>query len=135
MEPQAIIAAHELANDCLNLHYDKWDSQGREESDLAERIEKEALYYELKSIPLSTLPEESDFDILGHKIDNYVLRPTPFPPIVLGQKGNIIDGNHRMLAARDREEETIMAYVPMKPAAARAHHNSLIPPHLRLTPK
>jgi hypothetical protein len=120
----SIIEANELAMDCLGLHYDNFDSINREESNLPERIAKAGSYYELKDLPLSGLPEESEFDIDDDKVEEFAALTTPFPPIVVGKDGEVIDGGHRLLAARKRGDTTLPVYVPLTPKAARAHHTA-----------
>lgn len=66
--------------------------------------------YELKSVALSSLDLEA-FSVDDHRVEQYADLETEAPPIVVGQWGLILDGNHRALAAVKRGEHHIQAYV------------------------
>jgi hypothetical protein len=71
--------------------------------------------YELKELSVAGL-------VSGVRPDNavaagYAKRETPFPPIIMKTEGaQPLDGNHRVIAARIRGDETIRAYVPLAKA-------------------
>lgn len=45
-------------------------------------------------------------------IERYREQGPPFPPIVFGPNGHLLDGYHRLAAAHDGGFETIYAYLP-----------------------
>lgn len=73
--------------------------------------------YEIKEIPLTDIKET-----MGKagkaKVDDYSARDTEAPPIVVNDKGVVVDGKHRFAAAKKRGDKTIKAWVPKetKPA-------------------
>lgn len=100
-----------VAIDALNLHYPDFDSEGREESDLPARIASAGDWYDLKYVPVAALAENSDYEVYEDKVEEFAEYETPMPPIIIGEDGDIIDGNHRMLAARKRGDAGVLAYV------------------------
>jgi hypothetical protein len=69
----------------------------------------------LKEIPLdSTEVKWVDFVCHYNSAVNYSKLTTPAPPIVVDFEGNIIDGEHRSLAAKLRGDKTIKAYIGIK---------------------
>ena len=46
-------------------------------------------------------------------VDHYATLPTDFPPIVIGENNEILDGKHRVAAAQKRGDRTIAAYKPL----------------------
>jgi hypothetical protein len=66
--------------------------------------------YELKMLPISKIRLEWATD--WSEIERYAQMDTPFPPIVYDPvHRSIIDGTHRVKAALERGDETILAYV------------------------
>lgn len=71
-------------------------------------------FYDYVLIEL-TLPNILPPSVLNWRaVRDYASRQTPFPPIVIGYNGIIIDGKHRLYAARERGEKTILAYIPLE---------------------
>lgn len=46
-------------------------------------------------------------------VERYKEQGPPFPPVVFGPNGFLIDGYHRLAAAKDCAESTITAYIPV----------------------
>ena len=70
-------------------------------------------WYILKELPIpneSSLPCYTVLDKLA--IRRYACMGTPFPPIIFGRWGELIDGLHRLHAARARGDAKIWAYAP-----------------------
>lgn len=66
--------------------------------------------YHLRRVPLEHLDLEG-FEIDDSKVADYAEKTTEAPPIIVGQWGMILDGNHRANAAAKRGETDILAYV------------------------
>ncbi len=103
--------SNDVTIDVLNLHYPSFDTEGREESDLPARIASSGDTYDLKWVSMADLPETSEYDVEEDKVEEFAEKTTPVPPIVIGEGGEIIDGGHRMLAARKRGDAGMLAYV------------------------
>jgi hypothetical protein len=69
--------------------------------------------YQKVELPLDEV--DADTPISTGKIERYAKRDTPFPAIVTDSSGKVVDGNHRVAAARMRGDKTISAYVPEQP--------------------
>jgi hypothetical protein len=91
-------------------------AKGKHEG-LAKAIKKEADTFILKDIDVSEL----GFDVTGRQfIDpefskkrlKQLEKQKTFLPIIVNKKGEVIDGNHRTLAAFRRGDKSIKAYVP-----------------------
>lgn len=54
----------------------------------------------------------------AERIREYAEEKTPFPPIVVNRRGQIVDGFHRAAAALYRGDKTIPAYTPVTEKAA-----------------
>lgn len=66
--------------------------------------------YDLRRVPLDHLDLDG-FEIDDDKVADYAERTTEAPPIIVGQWGMILDGNHRANAAAKRGDKDILAYV------------------------
>lgn len=66
--------------------------------------------YELKEIPVDSV--KRSVSLPNEVSREYAKRETPIPPIVLDPTNGVVDGNHRLTAAKIRGQETISAYVP-----------------------
>lgn len=100
----------------MNLHYPVWDTQGREESDIPNRIEEYSSFI-VKNINISDI-EEPYFFLDEGTVDEYSeLEVSTMPPIVLSEqiKGKymIIDGCHRYYASIKNKQIDILAFVPI----------------------
>ncbi len=69
--------------------------------------------YELREVPLSSLEEE--WETYQETIDEYSrMDYNSMPPIVIDMYGSIVDGSHRMEAAKKAGRTSILAYVQIK---------------------
>lgn len=111
----------EAAEIAMDLHYPEWDTLGREESDLPERILPYGPY-QLVELPTSLIPEESPCSTDQKTIDEHIQALEADPahqmnPIIAPFSETdepIADGWHRALAYKAAGRETIPAYVPVK---------------------
>jgi hypothetical protein len=81
--------------------------------------------YELKEIPVDSV--KRSVSLPNEVSREYADRKTPIPPIVLDSKSGVVDGNHRLTAAKIRGQETISAYVPKSGQAANKADSILKP--------
>jgi hypothetical protein len=83
---------------------------------------REAEKYVLQTIPLDDpgvkWPKATHLPVA----QEYAQRKTPLPPIIIAANGYVIDGFHRVEAARMRGDKTIQAYVGVKDASKDAAH-------------
>jgi len=90
--------------------------------------------FKLVRVPLSklinTVPSGTD-EMLA---EDYAELKTPFPPIVLDSRYNILDGNHRAMAASFRGDKDIQAYMPVgkKVGFLTIRLGSLSAPHTKV---
>jgi len=68
--------------------------------------------YQKVELPLDEV--DADTPISSGIVERYAKRDTPFPAIVTDSSGKVVDGNHRVAAARVRGDKTISAYVPQR---------------------
>lgn len=115
-EEGAIWDSWRLSKYALDLHFDNFDTEGIEESDLRERIEKESLSFKLEKIPVSQI--EVDLYYLDEdKIEEYAECIEDIPPVILykqkhsAYKYGIIDGGHRTKAYILANKEFILSFV------------------------
>lgn len=68
--------------------------------------------WELKDVPVSSLKVEDDYspEVARHYADQPA---ESAPPSVVSSDGVVLDGNHRVIAARLRGDDTVQAYVPV----------------------
>jgi len=78
-------------------------------SDIWDRMD--SVWYKLQNVSIKKLDNINDLD---EDDDQYSDEITPFPPIVLTKRGEILDGFHRTISAKIRGDKTIRAYVPCK---------------------
>ena len=90
----------DILNYVKSLHEDFYDD---------DRIEG---VYKLTEISPDDIGE-SEWEIDDWKVDEYANKSTEFPPIVIDSDGNIIDGGHRLEAARIRGDEKILVFIPV----------------------
>ena len=79
--------------------------------------------WSLQHIPLSEIRVDRQYHIDAARVDAYAKMPaSKFPPVLMGDDGTPLDGQHRVLAARQRGSKTILAYQPytLTPTEARA---------------
>jgi hypothetical protein len=69
--------------------------------------------WRLEEVPLSEIRFDDDEVRSPEEGKLYAFKPTPFPPIVLRADRSVLDGMHRVWAARYRDDRTISAYVPV----------------------
>lgn len=107
----------EICKYAMNLHYDSFDTEGIESSDIPERIEKFDNYI-LKYVSLSDI-NKPFFDIDDDKVEEYEeFEISTMPPIVayhlnvLDNKLEIIDGCHRYTLCKEKGLDKILAFVP-----------------------
>lgn len=100
----------EVANLVKSLHKNKEDFN---DGDLLERIYKYP-YYKLETIPLNFI-EADEWHTEEERILDYAQRGSEFPPIVLTPNCAIIDGSHRVKAAKIKNQKTILAYIAYLP--------------------
>lgn len=62
----------------------------------------------LTQVPIAAIKDVGDYE--NERIDDYAMRSTPFPPIVMWSDSSILDGQHRVNAARQRGDTHIAAY-------------------------
>jgi len=105
-EAQVIKTSDEIELLVLSIHIEV-DDDGTDDGNLIGRI-KEYPYYILKVVELNKI-ETTWTD--GGKVDDYAARETVPEPVVLDHTLSVIDGSHRVEAAIENGEETIMAYV------------------------
>ena|ERR1051326_7993458 len=84
------------------------------DGDLGNRIWR-FLRYELKQLPVKRLRQE--WGLGAADVDAYAAMPVgTAPPIIYDPKDrSIIDGSHRLAAAQQRGDKTILAYVGTQP--------------------
>ena len=58
--------------------------------------------------------EDSEWDVSDHKVKKLMTITQPFPPIVLNKFGWIIDGGHRLAAAKLRGDAKIKVLLQQK---------------------
>lgn len=107
-----IVSDWDIVQKVKKIHYRRQDF---EDGDIRERIEKFDLYI-LKEIPLDQIEKVWTY-IDDDLVEEYMEEDSKtMPPIVLGEywkgKYEIVDGGHRVETKREKEEETIFAYVP-----------------------
>lgn len=93
----------------LLKHAKEWHQNPAEFDELSHNILSYKTY-NLRRVPLDDLGLDN-YTVDDDKITDYAERTTEAPPIIVGQWGLIIDGNHRANAAAKRGEEDILAYV------------------------
>jgi 2'-5' RNA ligase len=79
------------------------------------KILKQFPAWELRKVSLDQIPE-ADLNMSvsqPFQAAEYAKLKTPFPAIVLDDRGQIIDGNHRCWAALQRGDDAIWAYTPI----------------------
>ena len=69
-------------------------------------------YYQAKLVKSSSL-QDSEYHIEDDKVDRYAEMGGPFPAIVMDATGDIVDGGHRLAAAKSLNAD-IMVLVPIK---------------------
>ena len=89
-----------------SIHKNKEDFY---DGDLIDRINKYS-YYIIEEVNLSDLDEDV-FNTEADIVQEYIEKDTPIPPIVLDNNKIIIDGAHRVKAAKKKKLTRIMAYV------------------------
>ena len=105
------------SRELLHLYYSMTpDSKG---SDRVERVLKEAgCDWKLVDFPIADIPWHGNpcsAPSSSKLIDKYAKLTTEYPPIILDDAGfgvEIVDGFHRVAAAKKRGDKTIKAYVP-----------------------
>ena len=101
-------SAREVEDIVKSIHYDQ--------GDFMEIISKKINRYQdyiLKKIRLSSLIPDWNMDL--NRAKEYAEMHTDVPPIVYDRLGkSIIDGNHRVEAAKMRGDKTILAYVGLR---------------------
>lgn len=117
MNNKTCMENYEIENYAMKLHYDSWDTEGMEESNLPKRINRYS-YFILSYVPLQKILEP-DFEIEDEKVDMYSeMNCDTMPPIVLGRKISgkhiIMDGCHRFSVAVKKGITHIWAYIPGK---------------------
>ena len=115
--PPETIDADSLALECLNLHYDRFDTLGMEESSLPRDINRAGQTYVAQAVALGSIPrlDDPDVEVDEDKVQAYAARLLAgnLPPrIVLNRRLRVIDGWHRALAALAAGRATILAWVP-----------------------
>lgn len=91
-------------------------SKGKHEG-LARAIEKESETFELKEVNLNSVGFDFegrffvDKDFSRKRIAELTEQET-LEPLILNKKGEVIDGNHRALAALARGDKTVKVYIP-----------------------
>lgn len=109
-----IITATDVLDYVRVIHPDK-DDFTREDAIIEPNI-KWFTSYKLKSLPLSTINLRK-FDVLDDLVDAYASKNTPFPPIVYDPiRKIVIDGMHRVNAAKKRGDDSILALVGETPS-------------------
>jgi hypothetical protein len=58
--------------------------------------------------------DSSEWDIDDDKVNEYAAISTQFPPIVIDQNGSIVDGGHRLEAAKQRGDDYIAVFIPVE---------------------
>ena len=109
------ISSWELSIMAMKLHYLDLNDEMAIESDIPERIELYSLY-ELKKIPISMLNLDSAFDYDEEKELEFIEKIKKFPnypPIIINEYYEIIDGYHRANAIAKLGSQEILAYVPV----------------------
>lgn len=103
-----------ISSDEVFSHVERYHSEPEDfrNGDLEERIYSSSLY-ELRDIEVKFLDDQ--WRICEELAYEYSEEKTDFPPVVLLDYGNnvydIVDGSHRIFAARLRKDKTIKAYV------------------------
>lgn len=70
--------------------------------------------YVQRDVPIDDLRTRGSTELKQSQIDQYAAKPAETaPPVVADEKGQIIDGNRRLEAARLRGDTTVKAYVPL----------------------
>lgn len=113
---QKTYSAYEVSNEAMDLHYPAWDTLGREESNIPERILLVDNYV-LKKIALESI-EEADVEIDEDAVEKYAKLPSDTAPPIVWNGEEIVDGNHRYLASILRGDKEILAYVPRNASVA-----------------
>lgn len=110
-----ILKGYEVIKYAMDMHYPTWDTLGRAESNIPNRINEDSDYI-LKEININLI-EEPIFTIYDESIGEYMkLDIDTMPPIVLEFVDNryyIVDGCHRYLVAKKLCKESILAYIPI----------------------
>lgn len=83
--------------------------KGETDNSLSDRIMSNK-YYNLIEIDLETI-DTCGFSIDYNKAEEYSKLNTNAEPIILDSTGMLIDGLHRIEAAKIKGKETIMAYI------------------------
>jgi len=114
-----LLSGDEAAQLAIDAHYPIWDTLGREESNLHERIAPFGPYVHV-NLPLDILPNESPYGIDEDMIEELSEDPDTktWKPIVapFSDESEIADGWHRTLAAKKASAKTIPAWIPLKKA-------------------
>ena len=94
-----------------------------EDGYIGENIERFS-FYKLERLPLATLNLD-EWEVEEDLVRDYAERGTPFPPIVYDpQRKSIIDGTHRCNAAKQRGDDSILAFVGISPKVGMTHQQA-----------
>jgi len=114
------ITGDDLANQCLDLHYPKWDTVGREESSIRDDILMESGVFVLDELRLADLPalRDPEVEISQDKVARFreLIRKNgvdsvPFP--VMRADGTPIDGWHRSIALLEEGVQSYRFWLPL----------------------
>ncbi len=107
----AEIETSELVAWAKRIHHNDYDW---DDGDIYDRI-WQFYRYELKSVPISSLPQD-EWDCDEDQAEEYSQLPADTsPPIIYDPiNDSIIDGTHRLHAAKMRGDRHILAYVGVK---------------------
>jgi hypothetical protein len=111
--------ASDVVQHCIELHYDRFDTLGIEESSIPDDVYAAAHSFRRASVPIALLDLEScDVEIDEEKVKELVerIKAGAPPAIVLGRDLQPIDGWHRALAAHAVGHINVTAYIPDLPA-------------------
>jgi len=95
---------------------DELVANARKGSGIADEIKKGAKEYELVDVPMNKISYDYEGRYFANPqksietIQKYT--KTKGEPIILNAKGEVIDGNHRVLAGLTNGDKTIQAYIP-----------------------
>lgn len=119
MVAEEALSGYEAAQLAIDAHYPEWDTLGREDNNLRERIAPFGPYV-LVNLPLDILPNESPYEFYEEGVEKLLENPIvkDWNPIIapFSWEEDIADGWHRALAAKKLGAQSIPAWIPLKKA-------------------